>query len=353
MVGITSQMFVIVCWMVIVTTKALQCDVCECLPEQKTVRCANRGLRFLPELSTLDARVYDYVDLRQNLLTFVDFSGPVKFRMINLLENPVSCEHGLINTAQIKHTNEILINCELPKVKMSTTTTTTQIPVTVQQIKITTPENFDLEKDTVKGIGGLFGEAQAYTNGKLEVAWGLSPTMTVFGIVGGLFSCITMCKILQKLKLIDRRMVYAADFEAPAPQTNRIELFEDISNSVRNVFTINKNSRITPKDNKGKKEHSQAETNCDFNSEDGIQEEPHQEYIQVPKKPRNMYFECYGGETSDEETADPVILRPARLRPSMFMNTEALATDLENISFHDNDDYRESIPFDTDSEDDN
>ena len=338
MSGIMRDMIVFICCMMFATSKAFQCDVCDCLVDQKTVRCANLGLRFTPELKTVNSEVFDYVDLRGNRLTFVDFSGLVKFRIVNLLDNPISCEHGLINTDLISSWNEIFINCELPMVK-TTQKPTTQNPTQKTVTVISTPDITVFDKDTIAGIGGLFGDASAYTKGKLEVAWGLSATMTIFGIIGGLISCVTMCKILQKLKLIDRRMIHAADFEAPAPDSNRFELFEDISNTVRNVFTIPRNSRISPS--------SQSETNCSDNHD-----EPRQDYIQVPNQ-RNMYFECFGGEPSDDEEVDPVIIRPARLRPPMFMNTDALTADLDNFSLHDNDDYREAISYDTDSEEDN
>ncbi len=352
MTGITRTLFVLIWCVMVMPSIAFKCDVCDCLLRQKTVRCANLGLRFLPEFNRVDPEFYDYVDLRQNLLTFIDFRGLSKFRLINLLENPISCDHGLINTDSLTEWNEVLINCKLPQFTPTQEVRTSQETKKVTQITISTPKSDGKDSDTVIGIGGVFGEASGYTKGKLEVAWGVSTTLTIFGIIGGAVSCVTMCKILQKLKLIDRRLIYSADFEAPAPERNGIELFEDLSNTVRNVFTIPRNSRVVPKHRE--RNVSTQDENSSVYDEEG-HDEVNQDYIQVPNQ-RNMYFECYGGEPSDdddEEQPGPILIKPARLRASVFMNAEALAADLGNISFQDNDDYRESIPYDTDSEEDN
>ncbi len=103
----------------------LVCRMCDCNRDLRIIRCAGAGLRYLPDLTWANPAVYHNLDLRGNELTFVDFKKIVKFRIVNLQNNPLSCEHGLLNTNFITLHNVIYIDCEIPGVRSFRTPQTT------------------------------------------------------------------------------------------------------------------------------------------------------------------------------------------------------------------------------------
>ena len=93
---------------------------------------------------------------------------------------------------------------------------------------------------------GAYGDAEAYTKGKLELAWGISTSLTICGIIGGLVTCLTLNKILQRIRVLDNRFKSQNDFEAPRPNTPPTSLFEDITDGVTSRlsgFRTSNNSR--------------------------------------------------------------------------------------------------------------
>ncbi len=195
----------------------------------KMIRCNGAGLRFLPDLSWVNPAVFQTLDLRGNDLTFIDFKKIVKFRVVNLQGNPLSCEHGLLNTGVITDHNTIYIDCVIPgatSFKPPQSDSATFSSSRVNRDETTTI--FENPDTTLVGVGA-FGEAEAYTRGKLELAWGISTSLTICGIIGGLVTCLTLNKILQRIRVLDSRIKRQDDFEAPRPDTPPTSLFEDLS----------------------------------------------------------------------------------------------------------------------------
>ncbi len=246
--------FVTLAWIVVVSVadEEVVCRTCDCNRDLKTVRCNGRGLRFVPDLTWANAAVFSTIDLRDNEITFVDFNRLVKFRVINIQNNPISCSHGLINVRSITVHNQVYIDCEIPGVRTMRTprpqdfisdphrqTRHTDEPSTVFIRSTNNPTHqrpFENADTMFTGLGAQ-GEAEAYTKGKLELAWGVSTSLTICGLIGGLVTCYTLSKLAQRIKYLDMRMRRQDDFEAPRPNTPPRSLFEDITDGIAQAFT--------------------------------------------------------------------------------------------------------------------
>ncbi len=212
----------------------LVCRMCDCNRAMKIIRCTGAGLRFLPDLTWANPAVFNTLDLRGNDLTFIDFKKVVKFRTVHLENNPISCEHGLLNAGYITDHNVIYTDCNVPGVKTFRPPQPTDFPDfhSSQTNNADTTSNVFEKTDTALIGMGAFGEAEAFTKGKLEVAWGISTSLTICGIIGGLVTCLTLNKILQRIRNLDARIKRRDDFEVPRPNTPPTSLFEDITEGV-------------------------------------------------------------------------------------------------------------------------
>ena len=87
---------VTVIWIILKPVEGRRCaGVCECDDDFSAVDCQNKALRFVPDFAGLTH--YDELNLRYNKLTFIDFAKLKDFRLINILNNPLNCAHGLMN----------------------------------------------------------------------------------------------------------------------------------------------------------------------------------------------------------------------------------------------------------------
>ena len=244
------SLFTFIVVIVVGVTKAQEevvCRTCECNRDLKTIRCNDRGLRFVPDLTWANAGVFSTIDLRGNEITFVDFNRLVKFRVINIQNNPISCTHGLINVRSITIHNILYIDCKIPGVKRWRTPDprdfithhTPQTPTDEPEHQTTI--EFDPKTiDTMIAAAGAYGKADAFTKGKFELAWGLSTSLTICGLIGGLITCYTLSKLMQKIKHLDMKLKRHEDFEAPRPNTPPRSLFDDITEGISQAFSANR-----------------------------------------------------------------------------------------------------------------
>ncbi len=211
----------------------LVCRMGDCNRDMRIIRCNGAGLRFLPDLTRANPAVFHTLDLRANELTFIDFRKIVKFRVVNLQGNPLSCDHGLLNTDVITDHNTIYIDCVIPNVRTFRPPQSTDFNgfSTSQVNRHESTTTLDNPDTTVVGLGA-YGDAEAYTKGKLELAWGISTSLTICGIIGGVVTCLTLNKILQRIRVLDSRFKNQNDFEAPRPNTPPTSLFEDLTDGV-------------------------------------------------------------------------------------------------------------------------
>ncbi len=293
-----------VIWIILKPVETRRCaGLCECDEDFSIVDCQNRALRFVPDLSGLTH--YDELNLRHNKLTFVDFAKLKEFRLINILDNPLNCVHGLMNVDALTPFNIVLSDCTIPGVNTRYppserhVTTSSEVSSdygeTQSEISVTTAvDRNDAETEKVSLAGGLLGEADAFTKGKLEIAWGISTSLTIVGILGGVITCWTLAKIMRKLKDIDTRMRRADDFHAAPPAQKGFNLFEDLSSRVSAAFS----SSVAP---------SSSETSNDTDPKpSGSKPAPNGKALWQSKKAQRVNFtwDAFGGSSSEEENGE-------------------------------------------------
>ncbi len=285
-------------------TKAVRCGgVCECNRDFGSVDCQNKALRFVPDFSTINRHAYDELNMKHNQLTFIDFNKLKDFRLINVLDNPINCNHGLMNVEALSPYNIVLIDCVIPGVN-------TRYPPTDRHIQSSTEAGSDYDDSlstassvstdtrlsTVKNdpekvtlAAGVLGEADAFTKGKLEIAWGISTSLTIIGIVGGIITCWTLTKILRKLKAVEYRMKRADDFQAEPPTQRGIKLFDDLSSRVSAALS----SSVGP---------SSSETTSNNTDQASGSANRSSAYWQKKRASRvNFTWDAFGGSSTEED----------------------------------------------------
>ncbi len=360
--------------------KSMRCGgVCDCDQDFGTVDCQNRGLRYVPDFSTINPRSYDELNLKHNGITFIDFQKLKDFRLINVLDNPINCNHGLMNVEALSAYNIVLIDCTIPGVNTRYPPTHRHIPTSTEagsdyaQSVITDSDvTTDTQVSTLKRddekvtvAAGVLGEADAFTKGKLEIAWGISTSLTIVGILGGVITCWTLTKILRKLKSLEFRMKRSDDFHADPPPQRGIKLFDDLSSRVSAAMS----SSVGPSDTTSNDTDQQASGSM-----------PSARWQKSRASRVNFAWDAFGGSSSEEDAETDNLYTPGdndeggdggagasvqepktsnsknpffRIRPARFPSSPApdtLATQVGDISISDPSNYRSPQKNSSDSE---
>ena len=368
--------------------KAVRCGgVCDCDYDFGTVDCQNKGLRYVPDFDDINPRTYDELNLKHNRITFLDFAKLKDFRLINVLDNPINCGHGLMNVESLSAYNIVLIDCVIPGINTRYPPTHRHIPTSTEagsdyadtvitdsglstDSQVSTDSQLSTTKrdaEKVTMAAGVLGEADAFTKGKLEIAWGISTSLTIVGILGGVITCWTLTKILRKLKAVEYRLKRADDFHSDPPAQKGIKLFDDLSSRVSAALS----SSVGP---------SNSDSTSNGTEQQASNHSAHWHKSRASRV--NFTWDAFGGSSSDEDDETDNLCTPRdddeggdggsgtanmvtkasvhvsknpffRIRPTRFSTSppsDTLAAQIEDITISDSSSYRNPQKNSSDSE---